>query len=104
MVAGNTSIVIIGNRNRKYLRTTDPGILLAMIDFQSSNRVKIFTKEISEAKLTKKLTASVRSSPASSRLGNPQCPVLAKRRILSFTAARGDIFGIRNWRLIRLGR
>ena len=74
IVAGNSSTEISGKRNSRYRATSEAPTSFTAMNRQSSNSVKMLKIAARATKPTRKLSASVRNSVASNKLGNPERP------------------------------
>src|SRR5687768_15552926 len=72
MVAGKSSTVMSGRRNKRYCATKPAPAFDTAMKRHSSNNVKMLKIAASDTKHTMKLSARERKSVASIRLGNPK--------------------------------
>src|SRR5688572_9093651 len=72
MVAGKSSTVMSGRRNKRYCATNPAPTFVTAMKRHSSNNVKMLKIAASDTKQTMKLSARERKSVASMRFGNPK--------------------------------
>src|SRR5215204_1865976 len=72
MVAGKSSTVMSGRRNKRYCATKPAPTCVTAMKRHSSNNVKMLKIAASDTKHTMKLNASERKSVASMRFGKPK--------------------------------